>query len=62
MGTKKITKDEYYKNKFTKSQKQVLEILEKEDAYLANQVEKLFINYIIGVENFKTKIRTIFDS
>lgn len=62
MRIKKITKDEYYKNKFTKSQKQVLEILEKEDTCLANQVEKLFINYIIDVENFKTKIRTNFDS
>lgn len=56
------TKEEYYRTKFTKVQEKVLELLEIEDPCLANQVEQLFIKYIIDVENFKTRIKTNFDN
>lgn len=52
-----VTKEEYYKGKFTEVQKHVLKLLEIEDMCLANQVEQLFINYIINVEKALSKIR-----
>lgn len=52
-----MTKEEYYKTKFTKVQKKVLELLEIEDMCLAKKVEQLFINYNIDVEKALLKIR-----
>ncbi len=56
-GGSRMTKEEYYKTKFTKVQEKVLELLEIEDPCLANQVEQLFIKYIIDVENALKKIK-----
>lgn len=56
-GGGRMTKEEYYKTKFTKVQKKVLELLEIEDKCLAHQTEQLFIKYIIDVENACKKIK-----
>lgn len=56
-GGDRMTKEEYYKTKFTKVQKKVLELLEIEDKCLAHQTEQLFIKYIIDVENACKKIK-----